>query len=64
MRIVILHRVCLDDLSLRHDGCDLFKQAFAEVKVVVVKDVVKLSTVAHADAAGGCGKGPLVTNFG
>jgi hypothetical protein len=25
--------------------------------------VVKLSTVAHADAAGGCGKGPLVNQF-
>ena len=36
----------------------IVRQAFAEVKVVVAKDLVKLSTVAHADAAGGCGKGP------
>jgi hypothetical protein len=37
MRITILYRVCLDFLSLRHDGCDLFRQAFAEVKMVVVE---------------------------
>src|SRR3954451_24928036 len=56
MRIVILDRICLDDLSLRHNGCDLFRQSFEEVKRVEVKDGCQTVNSAHADAAGGCGR--------
>ena len=64
MGILLLYRVCLSDLCLRHDDSGLFTCALNGVEVRKIAVNWHLSTFEHADAAGGCGRVQVLTNFG